>query len=67
MPAFFAHQFLEPLQQFRANACGIVREINQVGLAILKDLEGELITSMMRDQRAVQGLDAALVAFVVPG
>ncbi len=52
-PAFFAHQLLEPFEKFGADACGVIGEIDQVPVAVLKNLKAKLVTAVMRDQCAV--------------
>ena len=64
-PAFFADQLFELLQQFGADAGGVVGEIDQISFAIFKNLKTEFIAPVMRGEQSVQGLDAALVAFLV--
>ena len=64
-PGFFVHQLAQAVEQLGADARGLVGEVHEVPLAVLKDLEAELVAAVIRDERAVQGFDAALVAVVV--
>ena len=64
-PGFFVHQLAQAVEQLGADARGVVGEVDEMPLAVLKDLEAELVAAMIRNERAVQGLDAALVAVVV--
>jgi len=66
-PVLFAHQLLQAFEQFGADARSVVGEVDQVSLAVLEDLEAELVASVIRDQRAIERLDAALVAVPVAG
>lgn len=66
-PGLFAHQLFQAFEQLGADARGVVGEVYQVAFAVFVDLETEFVASVMRDERAVQGFDAAFVAFPVAG
>ena len=64
-PGFFVHQLAQAVEQLGADAGGVVREVDEMSLAVLKNLKAELVAAVIRDECAVQGLDAALVAVMV--
>ena len=61
-PAFLSHQLFQTLEHFGADPRRVVGEIDQVALAVLKDLELEAVLARVRDQDAVDVLDAPAVA-----
>ena len=46
-PTVLAHQLLQAFEEFRADARGIVGEVDQMALAALEDLEAEFIAPMI--------------------
>jgi len=46
-PAFFAHQLFHTFEQFGADARGVTGEIDQVALAVFKDLKAEFIAAVI--------------------
>ena len=66
-PTFLPHQLHQALQYFIADPRSIVRKIDQMSLAILEDLKTKAIAPMEGNQCAIDGLDPALITFLVTG
>src|SRR6266542_2728216 len=64
-PAFFANQIFQLSQKLGADAGGVVGEIYEIAFVVFKNMETEFIAPMIACQVAVQGLDAAFVAFMI--
>ena len=64
-PAFLPHQLLKALEHLRAHLRRIIGEIDQVPLAILKDLKSETVASIKGNQRAIDRPDAAFIPLLV--
>jgi hypothetical protein len=45
-PIFFAQQFMQAREQLRADARGLAGEVDQVSLAVFKNLEREFVPAM---------------------
>ena len=46
-PAFLAHQFFQSFHQFRADASGVIGEIDQMSPAIFENLEAKFIAAVI--------------------